>query len=139
MTTNKTQPTDNSVELFVAGIQDEKRQSDSRELIKIMQKTTGAPPTMWGPAIVGFGGYHYIYATGRQGDIFAVGFAARKAALALYGVAFYEQNEEQAKLLGEYTRGKGCLYIKDLSKVNIPVLTKMIKIAFDQKNEQRST
>ena len=39
---------------------------------------------MWGPAIVGFGSYHYRYESGREGDMALVAFSPRKAATVLY-------------------------------------------------------
>jgi hypothetical protein len=89
---------------------------------------------MWGPGIVGFGKQHYKYESGREGDIMAVGFAPRKAALVLYGVIYYEHNREQLEKLGAVTAGKGCLYIKDLDKIDKHTLEKMISDAFVQNN-----
>ena len=84
---NKTQPTDASVAAFVAGLADERQRADSERLIALMSKVTGEPATMWGPSIIGFGSYHYRYASGREGDTPLVGFSPRKTALTLYASA----------------------------------------------------
>lgn len=133
MTENKTRPTADSVSDFIEAIVHEKRRADSRELATLMQKVTGVAPVMWG-SIVGFGKYHYKYATGREGDTVAVGFSPRKQALSLYGVIFYEQNAGKLKDLGEYETGKGCLYIKDLDKIDKKVLGDMIATSFAKNN-----
>lgn len=133
MNTNKTQPSPSSIEAFLAGINDEKRLADSRKLLKLMQTITKEPPIMWGPSIIGFGTQHYKYTSGREGDMPIVGFSPRKAALTLYSVVYYDQNLELSKKLGPHTTGKGCLYIKDLDKVDMTILTQMIRIAHEQK------
>ncbi len=134
MSSNKTIPTSEDVATYLTGVQDEKRRSDAEELVKLMAEATGAQPVMWGTSIVGFGKYHYVYETGREGDTVAVGFSARKNALALYGIVHYDQNAEESKKLGAATLGKGCLYIKDLAKINMKVLADMIASAFQGRN-----
>ena len=134
MNNNKTLPTSIDVAAYLQTILDEKRRTDSEKLVEVMKKVTGAQPVMWGPSIVGFGTYHYHYETDREGDTVAVGFAARKSALVLYGVLFYEQNVKLAKALGAFKPGKGCLYIKDLDKVDHTVLSEMIDIAYKARN-----
>lgn len=135
MPTNKTQPVSDSVERFISNLDNKKRQQDSRELLKIMQDITGLEPVMWGSSIIGFGNYHYKYPSGREGDTVIVGFAPRKNALVLYSVVYYDQNLELSKKLGPHTTGKGCLYIKDLDKIDHDILRQMIKIAFEVKKK----
>jgi len=86
MAENKTQPTDVSVEEFLAAVEHPTRRADGVELLEMMREATGHEAVMWGPTIVGFGSYHYKYQTGREGDAPAVGFSPRKANLVLYGV-----------------------------------------------------
>ena len=136
MQTNKTKPEPTSVEDFLNSIEDEKKRADSIELAALMQKITGVKPVMWGPSIVGFGQYHYTYASGREGDSIAVGFSPRKAALVLYGLIFYGRNLKNLPKLGKHTTGKGCLYIKDLSQVDREVLSEMIEVSFKRLNGQ---
>jgi hypothetical protein len=130
----KTVPTENSVETYLTSIDNMERQKDSRRLLALMQTITKEKPIMWGSSIVGFGKLHYKYATGREGDIMAVGFSARKQALVLYGLMYYEQNRNLTEELGTFTSGKGCLYIKKLDDVNLGVLSDMIKQAYRQRN-----
>lgn len=131
---NKTQPTIKSVEEFIASIEDKQRQSDSRQLVGLIHTLTGVPPVMWSSSIVGFGTNHYKYASGREGDTAAVGFAPRKDALVLYGVIYYDQNLELAEKLGPHKAGKGCLYIKKLADIDTEVLKQMVKKAFKRNN-----
>ena len=133
MQKNITQPTENSVDGYLSSISDRKKQSDAKQLLKIMQEATKELPVLWGPSIIGFGNYHYKYASGREGDTPVVSFAVRKNAITLYGVLFYEQNEENVKLaqqLGPHSHGKGCLYIKDLNAIDQAVLKKMLRNAY---------
>lgn len=130
---NKTQPTAVSVDDYLASIDNEQRREDATRLVRIMTEATGLDAVMWGPSIVGFGNYHYVYSSGREGDTPVVSFSARKNALTLYGVMFYEQNENNMKLtgkLGPHTHGKGCLYIKTLNDIDADVLKTMIHNAF---------
>jgi hypothetical protein len=130
---NKTLPTDESVLQFLESITDEPRRNDALQLLEIMQRATGISGKMWGSAIVGFGTHHYVYETGREGDTVAVGFSPRKQALTLYGLFHYEQNAEAIALaskLGTHTSGKGCVYIKHLSDVDLEVLTQMVAAAY---------
>lgn len=127
----KTQPTEASVSQYLSAIEDEARRKDAKRLAKIAKEVTGEKPKMWGTGIVGFGTYHYVYASGREGDTAAVGFAARKNALALYGLQNADESAELLKELGPHGTGKGCVYIKDLEAVHTGVLKKLIKAAYD--------
>lgn len=130
----KTRPTKNSVDAYIVSIEDERQRDDSKQLLRLMRDVTGEPPVMWGSSIIGFGKMHYKYATGREGDTMAVGFSARKQALVLYGVIYYQQNLEKAKELGKYKLGKGCLYVKNLKDINVEVLREMIRTAYESRN-----
>jgi hypothetical protein len=94
-----------------------------------MQKVTGDEPRMWGPSIVGFGSYHYVYESGREGDNLVVGFSPRKAANVLYGAIGFDGAEALLAKLGKHTTGKGCLYIKNLADVDAKVLETLIENA----------
>jgi len=126
-TENKTKETKASVADFIAAVPDETKRKDAKTLIKMMQSATGEKPKMWGPSIVGFGSVHYVYESGREGDMPLLGFSPRKPALVLYGVA--RTAEAMLPKLGKYTTGKGCLYIKKLADVDEKVLEKMIAFA----------
>ncbi|MCB0148089.1 MAG: DUF1801 domain-containing protein, partial [Caldilineaceae bacterium] len=97
-----------------------------RTLIAIMQEATGAAPRMWGESIVGFGHYHYKYASGREGDWFLTGFAPRKQNLTLYIMAGFDNYEALLSKLGKHSTGKSCLYVKRLADVDMPVLTELV-------------
>jgi len=122
----KTKENDRSVEAFLAGIEDAQKQADCRALVAIMQDATGAAPRMWGESIVGFGHYHYKYASGREGDWFLTGFAPRKQNLTLYIMAGFDNYEALLGRLGKHTTGKSCLYVKRLADVDMPVLTELV-------------
>ena len=126
MAENKTQPTEASVAKFIETITDETRRADAKALVKMMQGASGEKPAMWGPAIVGFGSYHYTYDTGREGDMPIIGFSPRKAASVLYGAIGFSGAEALLAKLGKHSTGKGCLYIKKLSDVDQKVLQAMM-------------
>lgn len=125
MAQNKTAPTDGSVQAFLQTV-DEKRRADCDALLALMQDVTGEPPVMWGASMIGFGSYHYTYASGREGDSFVVGFAPRKQNLVLYIMAGFEQYDALLARLGKHTTGKACLYIKRLADVDQAVLRELV-------------
>ncbi len=127
---NKTQPTNDSVDAFLASIENEARQEDCRELIEMMNEESGSSPVMWGN-IVGFGNYHYKYASGREGDYLRTGFANRKNALTLYIMAGFDTYPDLMAKLGKFKTGKSCLYIKALADVDTDVLRRLVKESLD--------
>jgi hypothetical protein len=129
MAENKTKPTTLSVTAFVNEIGDETKRAGAKTLIKFMQGATGEKPAMWGTSIVGFGQCHYVYESGREGDMPLVGFSPRKAALVLYGVASFDGADALLGKLGKYTKGKGCLYVKTLADVDVKILDTLIQKA----------
>jgi hypothetical protein len=124
---NKTKPTNQSVAEFLNKIPDAERREDCRAIAKLMEEITGSKPKMWGPAIVGFGSYHYKYESGREGDSPVTGFSPRKQALTLYIIMGFEKHADLLKQLGKHRTAKSCLYIKRLSDVHVPTLRKLIK------------
>lgn len=122
----KTKPTDQSVESFLNGVEDEKKRRDSFTILKLMKDVTRADPKMWGPSIVGFGNYRYKYESGREGDWFLTGFSPRKQNLTLYIMSGFRRFEELMAKLGKYKTGKGCLYIKRLEDVNMATLRELV-------------
>lgn len=129
MPENQTKPTAVSVETFLAKVASDEQRRDSQTLIDLMQAATGEPPQMWGPSIVGFGSYHYVYDSGREGDMCLAGFSPRKGSLSIYVTCSIEQYAPLLEKLGPHTCGKGCLYVKRLSDVHLPTLKKLIKSA----------
>ena len=133
MIQNKTVPTGDSVEQFLNSLESEQNRKDSFALLKLMREVTGLEPAMWGASIVGFGSYHYKYASGREGDSMLIGFSPRKQNLAIYNMGGLEQDGNLAEKLGKYTTGKGCLYIKSLDEVDLSNLKELIQAAFERK------
>ena len=126
MAENKTQPTKASVTAFINAIDDPEKRADARKLAAMMRKATGKRAKMWGPSMVGYGSYHYRYASGREGDFMITGFSPRKQALTLYIMPGYGKFDALMKDLGKFKTGKACLYIKRLSDVDEAVLQRLI-------------
>ncbi|OYU64871.1 MAG: hypothetical protein CFE22_16420 [Cytophagaceae bacterium BCCC1] len=118
---------------FINTVEEESKRKDSIELVKIMEEITKSPAKMWGPAIIGFGKYHYKYESGREADMLRVGFSPRKDAMALYIGANSEENLDIISNLGKYKTGKSCLYVKKLSDINLDVLKEITKRGFQRK------
>ena len=125
----KTKPTKASVKEFLNQIQDKERRDDCFAVAKMMEEITGDKPKMWGPSIVGFGTWHYKYASGREGDWPVTGFSPRKKDLTLYLMMGFAKHTELMQKLGKHSTGKSCLYIKRLSDIHVPTLKKLIKVS----------
>jgi hypothetical protein len=121
----KTKPNQLSVAAFLDAIEDETKRADAKVLVKLMARATGEKAKMWGPSIIGFGSYHYKYASGREGEMLLIGFSPRKAAMVLYGLLGADSDALLAKL-GKHSTGKGCLYIKKLADVDRAALEGLI-------------
>lgn len=122
----KTKKNAASVASFLGGVSEQKRE-DCERIIAMMRKATGDEPCMWGGSIVGFGNYHYVYDSGREGDWFLCGFSPRKQALSVYIMDGFAKYDDLLGKLGKYKTGKSCLYIKSLADVDAAVLEKLIK------------
>ena len=133
----KTKATGASVKEFIAAVGDAEMQRDSATLVKLMKAATRAEPTMWGASIIGFGKAQVIYAGGRTADWPLMGFSPRKSALALYGMGGTGRNAALVAKLGKCKTGKGCLYIKRLSDVALPVLKQLIAASAKQKGKSK--
>jgi Domain of unknown function (DU1801) len=124
----KTKPTKASVQQFLDTIADPQQRADASQILGLMKEVTGETPKMWGPTMVGFGQYHYVYASGHEGDYFVTGFSPRKGTLTLYFMAGLDQRfAGHLRKLGKAKTGKGCLYIKRLADVDLAVLREMIQ------------
>ena len=123
----KTQKTDASVEAFLNSVADEGRKRDSFAVLDLMKQVSRAEPKMWGPAIVGFGQYHYKYESGRENDWFPIGFSPRKGNLTLYLTGGLESQADLLAKLGKHKAGKGCIYINKLADVDQSVLRQMLE------------
>ena len=134
MAKNKTTETESSVTDFINAVEDTAKRNDSFELVKIMQKESGFEPKMWGPGIIGFGSYHYKYASGHEGDAPLVAFSPRKAAISLYCYTTTENKEELLSKLGKHKASKGCIYIKKLTDIDTEILRKIILLSIENLN-----
>lgn len=123
----KTKPTDEDVTAFLDGVEDEKKRQESYAVMELMREVTGEDPKMWGESIVGFGSYHYRYASGREGDWFLVGFAPRKRNLSLYIMSGFDEYDELMGQLGKHKTGKSCLYINRMDDVDEDVLRRLVR------------
>lgn len=122
----KTTPTEVNVADYITAIADPVKQADSMQLVNLFEDLTGHPAKMWGPSIIGFGSYHYRYASGHEGDAPLLGFSPRAAAITVYLAAGVEDREPLFAQLGKHKLGKGCLYIKRLSDVNLETLEEIL-------------
>ena len=127
----KTQKNDASVQEFLNAVPNERKREDSFAVLKLMQEVTGEEPVMWGPSIIGFGNYHYKYASGREGDWFLVGFSPRKQNLTLYIMAGFDNYDSLMSDLGIYKTGKSCLYVKRLEDIDCSVLEQLLTASRD--------
>lgn len=123
---NQTVESKSSVADFVKAIADDQRRKDAQAIIKIMKEQSGFDAKMWGPAIIGFGAYHYKYDSGREGDAPYVGFSPRKSEFAIYLTSEFDNREELLKKFGKHKSAKGCVYFKKLEDINVDVFKKMI-------------
>lgn len=134
----KTKPSELSVQAFLNSIEDPQKKSDGIEISKLMEKISGSNPKMWGGSIVGFGDYHYKYASGREGDWFLVGFSPRKQNISLYLMCAIDTGSKYYETLGKFKHGKSCIYIRKLDDINRDVLKEMIKDSIKQLKEKYS-
>jgi hypothetical protein len=136
MAETKTKLTTASVDDFLAAIASEQVRDDCRTIAAIMEKAAKAPPRMWGPSIVGFGTRRYRYANGKEAEFMLTAFSPRKQNITLY-LGHLEEQQELLGKLGTHSCGKGCLYIKRLSDVHMPTLTKLVKtsVAYARKSQ----
>ena len=123
----KTKQTDASVEKFLNKIADDVRREDCFTIARIMEEITGSKPKMWGESLVGFGAYHYKYASGHEGDWPLMSFSPRKNDLTLYLMGGFEHHKNLMGQLGKHRTGRSCLHIKRLSDVHMPTLKKLIR------------
>lgn len=127
MAEQKTKPTKVSVTDFIASLPDERRRAECRQLMKVHKAATGKSPVMWGTSIVGYGKYHYKYASGHEGECCIAGFSPRKAALTVYIMAGFPEYGPLLKKLGPHKKSVSCLYLKNLDGIDLKVLETMIR------------
>ncbi len=130
MVANKTKPEATDPHVFIAAIPDAARRADAAALAAMMERATGEPPVMWGTSIIGFGLHRYHYESGREGETIRIGFAPRAGQTVIYGLGRFVREEGRLSALGKHTTGKGCLYIKRLSDVDLGVLEAQCAAAY---------
>jgi len=128
---NKTIETKESVSKFLNSIENPQRKKDAKSVHKLMKDLTGEKAIMWGKSIVGYGRYHYIYDSGREGDFMKVGFSPRKNALTLYIMPGFKRYESLMRNLGPHKAGKSCLYIKNLADIDNKILADLISESYE--------
>jgi hypothetical protein len=127
MSDNKTHPTGIAVEDFLATVEPDRKREEARQLDALFRKLTGWTPAMWGPTMIGYGSYHYVYESGREGDMLATGFSPRKAKHSIYILPGYGDYGALLDRLGKHTKGKSCLYINKLADIDLDVLAELIE------------
>ena len=134
----KTKLNNASVDQFLKTVKDEQTRADCYQILGMMQKATKAEPKMWGTSIIGFGNYHYVYESGREGDWFVTGLSPRKQNLTLYLMGGLDGNIDLLGKLGKHSTGKGCLYIKKLDDVDVKVLKELITRSANKMTKRKS-
>jgi len=135
MSDTKTFAADVDVDAFLAKVEPQAKHDDAWTIAAMMEQIAGVGPRMWGPSIVGYGRYHYKYASGREGDAFRLGFSPRKNALTLYLLGCDGDSGPPSALLdqlGKHKTGKACLYIKKLADVDVTVLEELIRLTWEE-------
>ena len=133
----KTKATKASVAEFLRKIPDASRRRDCMTMRKLMERVTGSKPAMWGSSMVGFGTYHYVYASGREGDWFITGFSPRKQDLTIYTMCGLDESMDLLDKLGVFKRGKSCLYVKSLGDINLAILEKILRRSLKASRDKR--
>lgn len=131
----KTKETDADVIEFIEAIDHPKKRQDAYKLLELFEQTSGFPAKMWGPSIIGFGTYHYVYKTGHEGDAPLVGFSPRKAKISLYVTNEDAAREPLLEKFGKHTSGKSCVYINKTEDVDLDVLQQLIRQSIDYLQE----
>ncbi|SKB55810.1 protein of unknown function (DU1801) [Sphingobacterium nematocida] len=126
MAKNKTEYTDEDVIAYIEKVENVQKKADSYRLIELMEEATGQPAKMYGPSIIGFGNYHYKYASGHEGEAPLLGFSPRKAAISLYVFTGADEHTYLLEGLGKFTMGKACIYIKKLDDIDEEKLIRMM-------------
>jgi hypothetical protein len=130
MAETKTKPTEVNVDAFLAAVEKPVRRADAEVLREMMERVTGEPATIWGASIVGFGAYHYRYASGHEGDACRIGFSPRSANLVLY-VGGFPEYEAMLGRLGKHKSSKACLYLNKLADVDLGVLEEIVRRSYE--------
>lgn len=134
MSDNKTQPTHQPPEDYIASVTPERRRAEGEILLRLFAGVTGFEPRMWGASIIGYGRYHYVYDSGREGDFLATGFSPRKAKISIYIMPGYRDYGAILDRLGKHALGKSCLYVNKLEDIDLDVLAELIRAGLNDLN-----
>ena len=135
MAENKTIKTGASAADFIAAVENKRRREDGFALLEMMREITGLEPEMWGPSIVGFGDCHYKYESGREGDMFLIGFSPRKRSLSLYIMGDFAERDNLLGRLGKHRQSVSCLYINKLADVDMDILRELARRSYESAKE----
>lgn len=124
---NKTVPTGADIGAFIAAVEHPVRRADAERLDRLFRDVTGWQPRLWGASLIGYGSYHYVYDSGREGDALATGFSPRKANLSIYIMPGYADYQPMLDRLGKHKLGKACLYVNRLTDIDTDVLAELIR------------
>ena len=122
---NKTDENDGDVTAFIESVPNETRRAEALVMLELLGRVSGLPAKMWGASIIGFGRYHYKYASGREGDFMRIGFSPRKANMAVYIIPGFENYPEILSRIGKFKTGKSCFYINKLADIDLAVLEEL--------------
>ena len=128
----KTRPTSVEPLAFIAALGDSRREAECKALLDMMREVSGEVPTMWGSSIIGFGSYHYKYASGREGDWPRTGFSPRKASMTIYCMPGFKNQADLLERLGPHKTSVSCLYIRRLDQVDFSVLRSIVARSLQQ-------
>ena len=135
----KSAANETSVNAFLDSVEHETRREDARVVCALMEKITGEAPTMFGTSMIGFGSYHYKYASGREGDWFLTGLSPRKQNLVVYIMPGFLQYDDLMARLGKHKTGKSCLYLSHLADIDLGVLSDLIRLSVNRMREKYDT
>ena len=127
MSEPKTKQHGGDVNAFLDSVENPRRREDARRVLELMREVTGEPPKMWGASIVGFGSYHYKYASGREGNWMITGFSPRKQNLTVYIMPGFSQFADLLARLGKHKHSKSCLYLNKLDDVDLEILAELVR------------
>ena len=140
MSENKTRPTGAAVQAFIDAVEPAAKREDALVLDALFRRVTGEEPAMWGPSMIGYGTYHYVYDSGREGDWMRSGFSPKKAKHSIYLTGGYceeataKRNDELLAKLGKHSVGKSCLYVNKLADVDLAVLEELVRVNCEAMN-----
>lgn len=138
MADGRTRATEASVQAFLAAVEPERKRDEARVLDALFRRVTGWKPVLWGSSMIGYGSYHYVYDSGRQGDMLATGFSPRKARHSIYVMPGYADYGAILDRLGKHSRGKSCLYVNKLADIDLEVLAELVQAGLRDLEKQWS-